>query len=95
MQLPTGTGKSLDFGLMACYIKDFLDMKVVVIVPTESLAAYQQKHYAPWASVIGDDLSDPAVIDIHYVTYDDFLSGDIPVNTFLLVDEIDSLFFSD
>jgi superfamily II DNA or RNA helicase len=95
MQLPTGTGKSLDFGLMACYIKRFFNMKVAVVVPTESLAAYQQKRYAPWASMIGDDLADSTVIDIHYITYDDFLSGDIPVNTFLLVDEIDSLFFSD
>jgi len=40
MQLPTGTGKSLDFGLMAFYIKHFLNMKVAVAVPTESLAAY-------------------------------------------------------
>lgn len=94
-QLPTGTGKSCKFGPMAYYINKFFNKKVAVLVPTESLAAYQQKHYAPWASVIGDDLTDPNVIDIHYVTYADFLSGKIPLNTSLLVDEIDSLFFSD
>lgn len=32
---------------------------------------------------------------IHYCTYSDFLSGDIPTSTLLLVDEVDSLFFSD
>jgi Rad3-related DNA helicase len=40
MQRPTGTGKSRDFGLMAYYIKHFLNNKVAVVVPTESLAAY-------------------------------------------------------
>jgi reverse gyrase len=41
MQRPTGTGKSFDFGLMAYYIHSFFNKKVAVVVPTESLAAYQ------------------------------------------------------
>jgi hypothetical protein len=32
---------------------------------------------------------------INYCTYSDFLSGSIPSDTVLLVDEIDSLFFAD
>jgi superfamily II DNA or RNA helicase len=54
LQLPTGTGKSIMFGLMARYInkhlKDELGGKVVVVVPTEVLAAIQQYKYSPWAS---------------------------------------------
>jgi reverse gyrase len=38
MQLPTGTGKSLMFGLMARYL-NLQGKKVAVIVPTEVLAA--------------------------------------------------------
>ena len=30
-----------------------------------------------------------------YATYDDFLTGNIPFNAFILVDEIDALFFND
>lgn len=41
MQLPTGTGKSFMFGLMARYINITLKCKVVVVVPTEVLAAIQ------------------------------------------------------
>jgi hypothetical protein len=32
---------------------------------------------------------------IFYCTYEDFLSGNIPLGTILLVDEIDTLFFND
>ena len=42
-----------------------------------------------------DDLWDPLVKEVHYCTYPDFLSGNIPEDAILLVDEIDTLFFSD
>jgi superfamily II DNA or RNA helicase len=94
MQLPTGTGKSLMFGLMSRYINIIYGNKTVVVVPNEILAASQQKKYAPWASEIGDDLFEVNA-DIHYCTYFDLLTGNIPLNAVLFVDEIDSLFFAD
>jgi superfamily II DNA or RNA helicase len=39
MQLPTGTGKSLMFGLMARYTNSRRGVKVVVVVPSKVLAA--------------------------------------------------------
>lgn len=42
-----------------------------------------------------DDLWDPNVKEVHYCTYQNFISGDIPKDTILLIDEIDSLFFTD
>jgi Rad3-related DNA helicase len=39
MQLPTGTGKSLMFGLMSRYINIIQGKKTVVAVPNEVLAA--------------------------------------------------------
>jgi superfamily II DNA or RNA helicase len=39
MQLPTGTGKSLMFGLMARYTNSRRGVKVVVVVPNKVLAA--------------------------------------------------------
>lgn len=47
------------------------------------------------ASKAHDDLLNNQAIDIHYCTYEDFLTAKIPLNTFCLVDEIDSLFFAD
>jgi hypothetical protein len=67
---------------------------VVVVVPNEVLAATQQRKYSPWASKIGDDLFTHHT-DIHYCTYADVLTGNIPRDTILLVDEIDSLFFAE
>jgi superfamily II DNA or RNA helicase len=39
MQLPTGTGKSLMFDILARYLDLFYDFKVAIVVPTEVLAA--------------------------------------------------------
>jgi superfamily II DNA or RNA helicase len=39
MQLPTGAGKSLMFGLMARYTNSRRGVKVVVVVPNKVLAA--------------------------------------------------------
>ena len=33
--------------------------------------------------------------EVHYCTYENFLTGNIPEGTILLVDEIDTIFFSD
>jgi superfamily II DNA or RNA helicase len=38
MQLATGTGKSLMFGLMAQFISNELKCKVAVVVPNKTLA---------------------------------------------------------
>jgi hypothetical protein len=40
-------------------------------------------------------LFDASIKEIFYCTYDDFLSGKIPLETYIFVDEIDSLFFAD
>lgn len=42
-----------------------------------------------------DDLWDENVKGIHYCTYENFLTGRVPLNAFLLVDEVDMLFFND
>jgi hypothetical protein len=63
------------------------------VVPNEVLAAIQQR-YCPRASKdIGDLIVENA--STNYCTYDDLLARKIPLSTVLLVDEIDSLFFSD
>jgi hypothetical protein len=94
MQLPTGTGKSLMFGLMSRYINIIQGNKTVVAVPNEVLAAIQQQKYAPRASKIGNDLFNDSISG-HYCTYEDVLTGNIPLNSVLFIDEIDSLFFAD
>jgi len=68
---------------------------VAVVVPNEVLAAIQQDKYCPWACRIFDDLFRKYVKKVFYCTYGDLLTGDIPFDTVLLVDEIDALFFSD
>ena len=82
------------FGLLARYYH-LQGNKVAVIVPNEVLAAIQQDMYSPWARKAHDDLFDGRVIDIHYCTYEDFFTAKIPLSMTCLVDEIDSLFFSD
>jgi len=81
-------------GLMARYLNLIHNKKVVVVVPNEVLAAIQQDKYSPWSSKIGDDLF-TIKADIHYCTYEDFLTGNIPTSAAILVDEVDSLFFAD
>jgi hypothetical protein len=46
MQLSTGAGKSLMFGLMARYVNVIHGNKAAVSVPNEVLAAVQQQKYA-------------------------------------------------
>lgn len=94
MQLPTGTGKSLMFGLMSRYVNKIYAKKTVVAVPNEVLAAIQQTKYSPRSSKdIGDVFLNNTLIN--YCTYFDVLTGNIPIDTIVFIDEIDSLFFSD
>lgn len=51
--------------------------------------------YSPWASKSHSNVFEVAAVTINYCTYEDFLTGKVPLNTICLVDEIDSLFFSD
>jgi superfamily II DNA or RNA helicase len=95
MQLSTGSGKSLMFGLMARHVNLERGVKVVVVVPNEVLAAIQQDKYCPWASRVSDDLFDRNTIEVFYCTYEDFRTGNIPLDAVVLVDEVDALFFSD
>ena len=95
MQLATGTGKSLMFGLMAHFINTELKYKVAVVVPNETLATIQQDKYCPQACKVSDDLFDASIKEVFYCTYDDFLSGKIPLDTCIFVDEIDTMFFAD
>jgi hypothetical protein len=94
VQLVTGFVKSLMLGLMARYLNIMHGNKVVVVVPNEVLAVIQQQKYSPWSSKVGENLLSTKP-DIHYCTYDNFLSGNIPLTAVLLVDEADSMFFPD
>ena len=69
--------------------------KVVVVTPTDTLASVQQNKFCPLASDVHDNLWDDKVKNVHYCTYNDLLTGKIPLNAILLVDEIDLLFFKD
>ena len=51
--------------------------------------------YSPWTSKAHDKLFETTATTINYCTYDDFLTGKIPLSTVCLIDEIDSLFCSD
>lgn len=82
------------FGLLARYY-NLKGKKVAVVVPNEVLAAIQQDKYCPWASKVADDLFNKDIKEVFYCTYDDYLTGKIPLDTIVLVDEIDALFFND
>jgi len=94
IQLATGFGKSFMLGLMARYLNLIHGKKIAVVVPNEVLAAIQQQKYSPWSS---KDIAELflGIASINYCTYEDLLVGVVPVSTILLVDEIDSLFFTD
>jgi superfamily II DNA or RNA helicase len=59
IQLATGFGKSLMLALMAQWINTFQNKKVIIVVPSAFLHAYQQFFYCPSASEIPDDITDP------------------------------------
>jgi ERCC4-related helicase len=60
IQLATGFGKSLMLALLAKYINKTTGKKVIILVPSDFLHAYQQSFYCPSASNIPDDITDPA-----------------------------------
>ena len=82
-------------GIMATYLNKKFKQKVAVVVPTDTLAAIQQDKCCILFNKTEDDLWDPEVKEVHYCTYQNFLTGNIPKDTILLVDEIDYLFFND
>lgn len=82
-------------GLVAKYLNLFQTKKVAIVVPNDILAADQQKRYAPWSSKDSDTLVLAEETDIHYVSYQNVLSRELPSDLVLLVDEIDSFFFND
>jgi hypothetical protein len=94
LQKPTGTGKAVMFGLISAYVYKKLGQKVAVIVPTDTLAAVHQR-YCSYLCRALDALEDTDVPGVFYCTYADFLEGKIPHGFFILVDEIDSIFFTD
>lgn len=94
-QLATNFGKSFMVGMMAVFLNQKHNEKVVVVTPTDTLASVQQTKFCPIASDVHDNLWDEKVKSVHYCTFDDFLTGKIPLNAILLVDEIDLLFFND
>ena len=61
IQLATGFGKSLMLALIAQYLNVAMNKKVIILVPSEFLHAYQQFFYCPSASTVPDDIADPAV----------------------------------
>ena len=63
---------------MARYLNLTTGKKVAVVVPNEVLAAIQQQKYSPWANKVGDGLF-ATNSDIHYCTYSDLLTGNIPI----------------
>ena len=59
-QLATGFGKSLMLALLAKYINKTTGKKVIILVPSTFLHAYQQYFYCPSASKIPDNITDPS-----------------------------------
>lgn len=65
-------------------------------MPSAFLHAYQQFFYCPSASKIPTDITDPAVKDIFYCSFEIFNAPDFdtPADTVLLIDEFHELFFN-
>jgi len=82
--------------LMAQWINIFHNKKVIIVVPSAFLHAYQQFFYCPSASEIPDDITDPTCKQIFYCSYDRFNAPDfaIPTGTVLLADEFHEIFFN-
>jgi len=49
MELATGYGKSLMLAILAVFLNKLYKKKVLVLVPSKVLAAYQQFNYCPSA----------------------------------------------
>ena len=82
-------------GILAQYLNKITGKKVIVVVPTSFLHAYQQNNYCPTASNIPEDMADHTVKQVFYSDFVRFLTPEfiVPADTILLVDEFHELFF--
>lgn len=82
-------------GILAWYLNKITGKKVIVVVPTSFLHAYQQHNYCPNASNIPDKMGDPTAKHIFYSDFNRFSAPEftVPADTILLVDEFHELFF--
>ena len=82
-------------GILAQYLNQTTGKKVIVVVPTSFLHAYQQHNYCPTASKIPEDMSTSGIKQIFYSDFNRFIAPEftVPADTILLVDEFHELFF--
>jgi hypothetical protein len=83
-------------GILAEYLNKTTGNKVLVVVPSAFLHAYQQHFYCPTASEVPEEMHDQTSKQIFYCSFDRFNSSEfeVPVSTILLVDEFHELFFN-
>jgi hypothetical protein len=82
-------------GVLAHYLNQTTGKKVLVVVPTPFLLAYQQQHYCPTACKVPFKMTDPTVKEVFYSDFSHFSAPEftVPADTVLLVDEFHELFF--
>jgi hypothetical protein len=82
-------------GVLAQWLNRTTGKKVIVVVPTSFLHAYQQKHYCKAASKVPAKMGDSAIKQVFYSDFERFLAPNftVPADTILLVDEFHELFF--
>jgi hypothetical protein len=82
--------------LIAQYINKTTGQKVIVVVPSQFLHAYQQHFYCPSASRVPDLICDSTASNIFYCSFGRFNDAAfvVPINTVILVDEFHELFFN-
>lgn len=82
-------------GMLGIYIFQQTGKKVIILVPTQFLHAYQEHYYCPDACKIPGRICDPNFLGVFYCNYERFDSVDfvVPPNTIILVDEFHEFFF--
>ena len=82
--------------LMAEYLNRTSGNKVLIIVPSAFLHAYQQYFYCPTASNVPEEMQVRSSKQIFYCSFDRFNAPEfeMPPDTILLVDEFHELFFN-
>lgn len=82
-------------GIIAEFLRQKKQKKVLVVVPTTFLHAYQSNNYCPTASKVPEEMSDPTIKDIFYTSFDRFVAPEFPIpeDALVLVDEFHELFF--
>jgi hypothetical protein len=83
-------------GILAQFLHLKTGKKVLVVVPTDFLHAYQQKFYCPYASNIPEEIGDKQAKYIFYCSFKRFSDANfiLPLDTILLVDEFHDIFFN-